>query len=67
MKVSIDGAKYDLSKGSLFLMKTKGGETQVRQLRTDVPDAGPGLESFEAFAESDPDVRKFVDEASNPR
>ena len=65
--ISFDGKEYDLSKGALFLVKTNGGETEVRQLSTAVPDAGDEYENFEAFAKTDPDVREFIDAAGNSK
>lgn len=60
---SIDGRSYDLSKGVLFLVRTKGGDLQVQQLDRDLSAVGPTNESCEAFAETDPDISRFIREA----
>ena len=63
--LSIDGKGYDLSKGSLFLVTTKGGKTQVRQLNTTLPEGGHDPQgAYISFAETDPDVVKFVADAA---
>ena len=67
VKLRIDGADYDLPKGSLFLVTTKTGHTQVWQLNKELPDAGHDMENCEAFAKRDPDVMKFIAEAANPK
>ncbi len=36
-EVTIDGQKFDLAKGTLFLIKTDGGETQVKQSSLKIP------------------------------
>jgi hypothetical protein len=63
--LSIDGKGYDLSKGSLFLVTTKGGKTLVRQLNTTLPEGGPDPQGiYISFAKSDPDIVKFVADAA---
>jgi hypothetical protein len=57
---SIDGQAYDLSQGALFLITTRGGTTQVRQLNRDLSAVQATNESCEAFATADPDVSSFI-------
>jgi hypothetical protein len=57
---SINGQRYDLSRGALFLVTTRGERTQVRQLNRDLSTIHPTNESCEAFSETDPDVSAFI-------
>jgi hypothetical protein len=60
VKFSLDGKEYDLSKGNLFLVRTKGGKTEVEQLSRDLSAVNPDVESCKDFARKDPAVSKFV-------
>ena len=51
---------YDLSNGTLFLVTTIGGKTEVKQLQRDLSDVELNHESIVAFAQSDPDVARFA-------
>lgn len=56
----LDGKEYDLSKGTLFLVKTKGGKNEVEQLSRDLSAVQPEVDSCKAFARKDPAVSKFL-------
>ena len=56
----VDGKEYDLSKGTLFLVKTMGGKTDVEQLSRDLSAAKPETESCKDFARKDPTLSKFL-------
>jgi hypothetical protein len=60
IKVLLDGKEYDASKGNLFLVKTKGGKTEVEQLTKDLSAAKADREGMEAFARKDAAVSKFL-------
>lgn len=57
---SIDGQEYALSQGTLFLIKTTGGETQIQQLDHDLSEIVPTNEGCEAFARDNPEVAQFI-------
>jgi hypothetical protein len=63
----LDGQQYDPSGGVLFLVSTKDGETQVRQLSRDLSTVQPTNQSCEAFAEADADVSRFTRSSEPPR
>lgn len=54
--VMIDGQKFDLAKGSLFLVKTAEGETQVRQSTLKIPEPNPDTGHAESTTEA---LRQF--------
>ena len=60
VKVRLGGKEYDASKGSLFLVKTKGGKTEVEQLAKDLSAVQPDTKSIEEFARKDAAVSKFL-------
>jgi hypothetical protein len=66
-KITINGATYDLAKGSLFLVSTKGPEPEVVQLNRDTLKLKPGKEALEELAKNDPDVAAFFAKAKNGR
>jgi hypothetical protein len=57
-RFTLNGADYDLAGGRLFLVSTKGREVRVRQLQRDLSKVRP--ESLQLFADSDPDVTRFI-------
>jgi hypothetical protein len=61
---TLNGAGYDLSTGTLFLVKTSGGSTQVEQMRRDLSGVQLERESILAFAQGDPDIARFIEDAS---
>jgi hypothetical protein len=60
VKCRLDGKEYHLAKGKLFLVKTKGGKTEVEQLSTDVSAVSTDAKSIEDFARMDSAVSKFL-------
>jgi len=60
VKCHLDGKEYDLGKGTLFLVKTKGGKTEVEQLTKDLSAVQPAAPSLEEFAGKDAVVGKFL-------
>jgi hypothetical protein len=59
-QVRIDDASYDLSEGTLFIVSTRGGTTEARQLARDLSGVPLDNEGILAFAESDPDLAVFL-------
>ena len=64
-EVVINGVRYDLADGSLFLVAVAGGT--VRQLGRDLSRLAPEMVSFEALARDDAELRAFVATAKPPR
>lgn len=60
IKGRLDGNEYDLAKGSLFLVKTKGGKTEVEQLVRDLSAVQPNSENCKEYARNDAAVSKFL-------
>src|SRR5262245_62244048 len=54
VKCRVAGKEYDLAKGALFLVKTKGGKAEVEQLSRDLSAVQPEVESCKAFVRKDP-------------
>jgi hypothetical protein len=59
----IDGTRYDLTRGRLFIVRSQDDKTQVRQLDRDVSSVQTNRESIVAFARSDPDLASFIGSA----
>jgi hypothetical protein len=57
---TIDGTRYDLAAGRLFIVTAQDGATLVRQLDRDLSSVQTNRESIVAFAKSDPDVAEFA-------
>jgi hypothetical protein len=55
----INNVRFDLAKGNLFLVGTRGG-TRVRQLKRDLSKVKPTSEGLTGLAKTDPEVRDFV-------
>lgn len=58
----LDGQSYDLAEGTLFLIRTRGGQTSVAQHKTN--PAGRCLDSADCqlWLKNDPVVMQFVNE-----
>jgi hypothetical protein len=56
----IDDTSYDLSDGTLFIVTTQDGKTEVKQLHRDLSGVQTDRESIIAFAQNDPDIIKFA-------
>jgi len=63
----MQGQQYDLAKGRLFLVTTRGEGVQVEQLNRDLSTINPTVEGCEAFARRDPDVSRFIREATEAK
>jgi hypothetical protein len=63
--LALNGMDYDLARGRLFLVSTKGGKVEVRQLLRDLSGVRP--DGLQNFADSDRDVTKFIAEGSKRR
>mgnify|MGYP001043212750 CR=1 FL=1 len=57
---NIDGTRYDLTDGRLFIVTTQDGKTLVRQLDRDLSSVQTNRESIVAFAKSVSDVAEFA-------
>src|SRR5262245_12510956 len=60
----INGISHDLANGTLFLVSTRGGEVRVTQLDVDLSKVQSDKQGFEAFANTQPKVAKFIAEAA---
>jgi hypothetical protein len=60
----IDGRRYDLSDGTLFIVTMEDGGADVMQLERDVSRVQPDSSSCVAFARSDPDLARFIGDTS---
>jgi len=63
----INGTPHDLANGTLFLVSTKGGQIQVTQLEVDLSKVHSDKQGFEAFANAQPKVAKFIAEAAGQK
>lgn len=59
-RFTIDGKAFDLSQGTLFLVKTRGAEASVQQLSRDISELSFTNEAFRKMAQSDPDVAALI-------
>lgn len=64
--VTIAGTSYDLRQGRLFLIATHDGDPSMVQLDRDLSAVEPVEEDVIAFAESVPEIVRFVQQASTP-
>lgn len=64
VQFSIDDNLFDLKDGGLFVIRSSGGSTEVRQLKRDLSEVKANAESVTAFGLSDPDVLEFMQAAS---
>jgi hypothetical protein len=60
VKVRLNGKEYGASKGAVFLVKTEGGKTEVKQLARDLSGLQADPKSIEDFARKDAAISKFV-------
>ncbi len=59
-QVRIGGTSYDLAAGSLFIVTTSRGTTDVRQLDRDLSGVPSDHDGILAFAEKDPDLASLM-------
>ena len=64
VEFSMDGNRYDLAKGSLFLVTTASGQKNIQQLDEKLPDS---VNDLELFAKTNAVVAKFVAEAAQKK
>ncbi len=62
-RFTIDGKEFDLSQGTLFLVKTRGADTVVQQLSRDISGISSTDAAFRKMAQSDPDVAALISSA----
>jgi hypothetical protein len=67
IKFSIDGKDYDLSKGTLFVMKVKGDKTDVHQLKRDLSAIPFDSHKCEEALKKDAEVMKLLGPAELPK
>jgi hypothetical protein len=60
LKCWVNGKEYDLSKGGLFLVKTKGGKTEVEQVNQDLSAVPADVEGCKAYVRKDPAISKLL-------
>src|SRR5262245_53838609 len=63
----INGKPYDLAKGTLLLVSTKGGELRVTQLDLDLSKVEPTEKGFQALAKKHEKLAKFIADASDQK
>ena len=66
-KMIINGSSYELSNGSLFLVSTRGGKVEVRQVQRDLLKVKPDQESVEKLVKDEADVGSFFAEKAKPK
>jgi hypothetical protein len=64
--VTLNGTSYDLAGGPLFLVTTRSGRTEARQIRRDLSHVQPSRESLDALARIDREVAKFLAAVEKP-
>jgi hypothetical protein len=60
VKCWLNDKEYDLAKGNVFLVKTKGGKTEVEQVSRDLSAVQPVVKSCKDFAQKDPAVSTLL-------
>ena len=63
----LNNKDFDLQKGTLFLVKTKGGETKIDQLTQDLSEVSPDTESFTDFAKKNSEVSALLEVAEEEK
>jgi hypothetical protein len=59
----IDGERYNLSDGAIFIVKTADGTTDIRQIQGDLSDVCPEIDSITAYGLSHEDIEQFIQSA----
>ncbi len=57
----LNNKDVDLQIGTLFLVKTKGGQTKIDQLTEDLSEVNPNTESLTAFAKKNSEVSTLLE------
>ena len=60
--MTINGSSYELGKGTMFLVSTRGGKVEVRQVKRDLRKVEPDQESVEKLLKDAADVASFFAE-----
>jgi hypothetical protein len=60
LKCWVNGKEYDMSKGGLFLVKTKSGKTEVEQIDQDLSAVPADVEGCRSFVRKDPAISKLL-------
>jgi hypothetical protein len=63
----INGKPYDLAKGTLLLVSTKGGQVRVTQLDVDLSKVEPNAKGFRGLAKKHEKLAKFIADASDQK
>ena len=63
----INGKAYDLGKGTLLLVSTKGGKVRVIQLDVDLSKVVPNEKGFQGLAKKHEKLAKFIAAASDQK
>jgi len=61
IRCRVNDKDFDLDKGTLFLVKTKGVETEIEQISQDLSAVKPDIESFKDFARKNPAISKLIE------
>jgi hypothetical protein len=61
---SIDNQPFDLSNGSLLIVQSSGGNTEIKQLARDLTNVQADADSITEFGLSDPDILAFIQTSS---
>ncbi|WP_420641588.1 neocarzinostatin apoprotein domain-containing protein [Candidatus Leptofilum sp.] len=59
-QIQIDNQQFDLANGTVFLVKTAGGETEIQQLQRDLSGVTSEGSSITTFGLADPEISQFV-------
>ena len=59
-EVRINGRKFKLEDGALFLVSTRGGQTQIEQYKRNLLEMVPDDKKLEGFTKEDPAVKQFI-------
>jgi len=63
---SLDDVRYDLSDGTVFIVRTGEGANEVTQLDGDLSHVDPDHASCVAFARNDSHLARFLESAASP-
>jgi len=63
----LNGKPYDLAKGTLLLVFTKGGEVRLTQLDVDLSKVQPNEKGFRELAKKHKKLARFLAEASDQK
>lgn len=64
---AIDDQPFDLGAGSLFIIKSSSGDTEVKQLKNDLSEIQSDAGSVTEFGLSDPEILDFIQTSSEIR